>query len=94
MLFMTLYAYRIISVHKTLNFMHFLQKCDIPTDGRTDRLTGGRTDGQTHPLIEMLGASKKAHVNHVNSSGSVKLQNLTFGSEDGVIEFGQNKNPI
>ena len=36
MLFMTLYAFRIISVHKTLNFMHFLQKRDIRTDGPTD----------------------------------------------------------
>ncbi len=43
-LFMTLYALLIISVHKTLNFMHFLQKRDIRTDQRTDRPTDRRTD--------------------------------------------------
>ena len=54
-LFMTLYALRIISVHKTLNFVYFLQKRDIPTDRRTDGPTDRRTDGRTHPLIEMRG---------------------------------------
>ena len=55
MVFMTLYAFRIISVHKTLNFMHFLQKRDIrtdgPTDGRTDRRrtdTPSYRDARTH----------------------------------------------
>ena len=46
MLFMTLYAFRIISVHKTLNFMHFLQERDIPTDGRTD--APSYRDARTH----------------------------------------------
>ena len=32
-----------------------------------------------------LSDKKKSHVNRVNSSGSVKLQNLTFGSEDSVL---------
>ena len=41
---LTLYALRIISVHKTLNFTHFLQKRDIHTDGRMDGRTDGRTD--------------------------------------------------
>ena len=36
MLFMILYALRIISLHKTLNFVYFLQKPDIHTDGPTD----------------------------------------------------------
>ena len=40
MLFMTLHASLIISVHKIRNFMHFSQKRDIHTDERTD----GRTD--------------------------------------------------
>ena len=44
MLFMTFYAFLIISVHKILNFMHFSQKHDIPTDGRTD----GPTDEVTY----------------------------------------------
>ena len=48
MLFMTLYAFRIISVHKTLNFMHFLQKRDIRTDRRNDGRTDRRTNGRTH----------------------------------------------
>ena len=34
-----------------------------------------------------LSDKKKSHVNRVNSSGSVKLQNLTFGSEDGVGSY-------
>ena len=51
MLFMTLYAFLIISVHKTLNFMHFLQKRDIHMDRRTD----GPTEERTQPLIEMRG---------------------------------------
>ena len=51
MLFMTFYAFLIISVHKTCNFLHFSQKHYRHTDGRTDR----RTDGRTHPLIEMRG---------------------------------------
>ena len=46
-LFMTFYAFLIISVHKTLNFMHFSQKHYIRTDGRTDR--------RTYPLIEIRG---------------------------------------
>ena len=55
MLFMTLYAFRIIFVHKILNFMHFSQKHYIHTDGPTD----GPTNGRTHPLIEMRGRFKK-----------------------------------
>ena len=31
-----------------------------------------------------LSDKKKSHVNRVNSSGSVKLQNLTFRSKDSV----------
>ena len=53
MLFMTLYAFRIISVHKTLNFMHFLQKRDIRTDRPTDRRTDTPSyrDARTHLKI-------------------------------------------
>ena len=39
------------------NNAHFLQKCDIPTDGPTDR----RTNGRTHPLIEMRARILKLH---------------------------------
>ena len=49
MLFMTLYALRMISVHETLNFVYFLQKRDIPNDQRTDGRTDGPTDRQTDP---------------------------------------------
>ena len=50
MLFMTLYVLRIISVHKTLHFMYFLQKRDIHTDGRTDGPTDTPSyrDARTH----------------------------------------------
>ena len=46
MLFLTLYALRIISVHKTLNFVYFLQKRDIHTDGPTD--IPSYRDARTH----------------------------------------------
>ena len=46
MLFMILYALRIISVHKTLNFVYFLQKRDIHTDGPTD--IPSYRDARTH----------------------------------------------
>ena len=47
---MTLYAFLIISVRKTLNFMHFLQTRDIPTDRPTDRRTDTSSyrDARTH----------------------------------------------
>ena len=60
MLFMTLYAFLIISVHKTLDFMHFLQKRDRHTDGPTNGRTDGRTgtpsyrDARTHLKIALL----------------------------------------
>ena len=46
MLFMILYALRIISLHKTLNFVYFLQKPDIHTDGPTD--IPSYRDARTH----------------------------------------------
>ena len=46
MLFMILYALRIISVHKTLNFVYFLPKRDIHTDGPTD--IPSYRDARTH----------------------------------------------
>ena len=46
MLFMILYALRIISVHKTLNFVYFLQKRDIHTDGPT--VIPSYRDARTH----------------------------------------------
>ena len=46
MLFMILYALRIISVHKTLKFVYFLQKRDIHTDGPTD--IPSYRDARTH----------------------------------------------
>ena len=47
---MTLYAFLIISVHKILSFMHFSQKRDIATNGRTDRRTDKPSyrDARTH----------------------------------------------
>lgn len=44
MLFMTLYTFLIISLHKILNFMRSSQKRDQKHYARTDRRTGGRTD--------------------------------------------------
>ena len=44
MLFMTLYAFFIISANEILNFMHFSQKRDQSDYGRIDR----RSDGRTH----------------------------------------------
>ena len=46
MLFLTLYAFLIIFVHKILYFMHFLQKRDIPMDRRTD--TPSYRDARKH----------------------------------------------
>ena len=50
MLFMTFYAFLIISVHKILNFGHFSQKhyrhTDGPADGQTD--TPSYRDARTH----------------------------------------------
>ena len=59
MLFMTLYAYLIISLHKILNFVHFLKKRDQKHYGRMDQPTNGPTEGRTHPLIEMRGCIYK-----------------------------------
>ncbi len=56
---MTLCAFRIISVHKTLNFTHFFQKRDIHTDGRTDGQTDTPSyrDARTH-----LKKVKRTHI--------------------------------
>ena len=52
---MTFYALLIISVHKILNFMHFSQKRDIHTDGRTN----GRTEGPLDTPSYYLGQNYK-----------------------------------
>ncbi len=59
MLFMTLYAFLIISLHKIFNFMHLSQK--------RDQKHYGRTDGRTHPLIEMRGRILKTIVANYDS---------------------------
>ena len=50
MLFMTFYAFLIISVYKILNFGHFSQKHYIHTDGPTDQRTDSPSyrDARTH----------------------------------------------
>ena len=47
LLLKTFYAFLIIIVYKVLHFGHFSQKHYRHTDGRTN--------GRTHPLIEMRG---------------------------------------
>ena len=59
---MTFYAFLIISVHKILNFMRFLQKRDKLTNGRTDR----RTDTPSY---------RDARTHLINGPGPVMVRN-------------------
>ena len=76
MLFMTLYAFLIISAHKILNFMRFLQKHDIRTDGPTEGHTllqrcEDASKNHTHARTGTNAhAIERAHARALTSSGA------------------------